>query len=72
MKTKLVKIGNSYGIRLPKTVIEECGFRDELNLIVRQGSVLITPLVAPRMGWKELVLDEITVRPVKSEGEWEW
>ena len=72
MRTKLVKIGNSYGIRLPKTIIEECGFQDELNLIVRQGSVVITPAIAPRMGWKELMQDEMNAHPVKSEGEWEW
>ena len=72
MKTKLIKIGNSYGVRLPKTIIEECGFKEDLNLTVRQGAVLITPIVPPRLGWKELLLDEISAHPVKAEGEWEW
>ena len=72
MKIKLIKIGNSFGIRLPKNVIEECGFKEELNLSVRQGAVVITPIVPPRMGWKELLQDEANFRPIKAEGEWEW
>ena len=72
MKIKLIKIGNSFGIRLPKNVIEECGFKEELNLSVRQGAVVITPIVPPRMGWKELLQDEANLRPIKAEGEWEW
>lgn len=72
MKTKLIKIGNSLGVRLPKGIIEECGLKEELNLIVRQGAVVITPVIQPRMGWKELVADEVAAHPVKAEGEWEW
>ena len=72
MKIKLIKIGNSFGVRLPKNVIDECGFKEELNLTVRQGAVVITPVVPPRLGWKELVADEVNAHPVKAEGEWEW
>ena len=72
MKTKLIKIGNSFGVRLPKNIIEECGLQDDLNLAVRQGAVVITPIVPPRMGWKELVADEAAQHPIKAEGEWEW
>ena len=59
-------------MRLPKTIIEECSFKDELNLAVRQGAVVITPVVLPRMGWKELMQDEMNAHPIKAEGEWEW
>ena len=72
MKIKLVKIGNSYGIRLPKTVIEECSLKNELNLAVHQGALIITPIIPPRMGWKELLQDEVNAHPVRAEGEWEW
>ena len=72
MKTKLIKVGNSYGVRLPKTLIEECGFKEDLNLTVRQGAVVITPVIPPRLGWKELFQDEASENPIKSEGEWEW
>lgn len=72
MKAKLIKIGNSFGVRLPKNLIEECGFKNELNLSVRQGAVVITPVIPARLGWKELLQDEIQERPIKAEGEWEW
>ena len=72
MKVKLIKIGNSFGVRLPKNIIEECGLKEELNLAVRQGAIVITPVVQPRIGWKELVTDEVVIHPVKAEGEWEW
>ena len=72
MKTKLVKIGNSYGVRLPKVLIDEFGLKDDINLAVRQGAVVITPHVAPRLGWKQLLQDEANNRPIKGEGEWEW
>ena len=72
MKTKLVKIGNSYGVRLPKVLIDECGLKDDLNLSVRQGALVITPVIAPRLGWKQLLQDEANNRPIKGEGEWEW
>ena len=72
MKTKLIKIGNSYGVRLPKALIDECGFKDELNLSVGQGAVVLTPFVPPRLGWKQLLQDEVNAHPVKAEGEWEW
>ena len=72
MKAKLIKIGNSFGVRLPKGMIDECGLKEELNLVVYQGAVVITPALPPRMGWKELVTDEVATRPIKAEGEWEW
>ena len=72
MKIKLVKIGNSYGVRLPKTMIDECGFQQELDLHVQQGAIVLTPCIQPRAGWKELLQDEVNGHPVKAEGEWEW
>ena len=72
MRVKLIKIGNSMGIRLPQPVIKECNFEGELELVVRQGSVVLTPIMKRRQGWKELVQDELLHHPVKPEGEWEW
>lgn len=53
MKTRLVRIGNSRGVRLPKPVIEEAGLSDEVELRVRPGAVLIQPAVGPRAGRAE-------------------
>jgi antitoxin MazE len=60
MKTKLVKIGNSRGVRLPKAVIEQAGLRDNnVELVVRDGEVVLrspprrTRKKNPRAGWDE-------------------
>jgi len=51
MKAKLVAIGNSKGVRLPRSVIEECGFGDEVEMRIDAGTVVLAPAHAPREGW---------------------
>jgi antitoxin MazE len=81
MKTRLIRIGNSRGIRLPKPVIEEAGLSDEVGLRVRPGAVVIHPAAGPRAGWgdaaKQLrerdggdLLEPVT--PMGFEQAWRW
>jgi antitoxin MazE len=53
MKTHLVRIGNSRGVRLPKPLIEEAGLTDEVELRAREGAIVISRTTHPRAGWKE-------------------
>ncbi len=53
MKARLVRIGNSRGVRLPKPVIEEAGLTDDVEVRVRDGAVVITGARIPRSGWAE-------------------
>jgi antitoxin MazE len=53
MKTRLVRIGNSRGVRLPKPLIEEAGISDEVELRARQGSIVILSASCARAGWAE-------------------
>ena len=53
MKTKLVRIGNSRGVRLPKPLIQEAGLTDEVEVQVRDGALIIRSAVRPRAGWAE-------------------
>jgi antitoxin MazE len=53
MKIELVRIGNSRGIRIPKPLIEQCGFGDTVELHVEQHRLVIAPLRPPRQGWEE-------------------
>ncbi len=53
MKTRLVRIGNSRGIRIPKPLIEEAGLSEEVEVRARQGSIVILPLAGVRSGWAE-------------------
>ena len=53
MKARLVRIGNSRGVRLPKPLIEEAGLTDEVEVRVRGRAVVIMPVGQPRSGWAE-------------------
>jgi len=53
MKTRLVRIGNSRGVRLPKPLIEEAGLSEEVEIRARQGSIVILPVAGVRSGWAE-------------------
>ena len=82
MKARLVQIGNSRGVRLPKPLIEEAGLSDEVELRVRKGAIYIFPVRAPRAGWAEAarvlhergdsgLLDAMTPTRFDDEG-WKW
>ena len=53
MKTRLVRIGNSRGVRLPKPLILQAGLSDEVELLVREGAIVIASAARPRAGWAE-------------------
>jgi antitoxin MazE len=57
MKARLVRIGNSHGIRLPKPLIEEAGLQEEVEIQIRGNALVITPSRA-RAGWAEAVLSQ--------------
>ena len=80
--TKVVKIGNSHGIRIPKLLIEQCGLRSRVSLTVRDGYITIHPVSQPREGWEEAcremaecgddrLLDGIALSEW-DDTEWEW
>jgi len=51
MKARLVRIGNSRGIRLPKPLIEQAGLSEDVELRVQPGAITIRPADGPRAGW---------------------
>ncbi|MCI0358005.1 MAG: AbrB/MazE/SpoVT family DNA-binding domain-containing protein [Planctomycetaceae bacterium] len=53
MKTHLVKIGNSRGVRLPKAMIEQVGLDREIELEVHGDRIIIRKGGHPRAGWSE-------------------
>jgi antitoxin MazE len=52
-RAKLVRIGNSRGVRLPKPLIEQAGLSGYVELDVREGAIVIRPAEGPRAGWAE-------------------
>jgi antitoxin MazE len=53
MKARIVKIGNSRGIRIPKPLIQETGLTGEVELVVGENRLVISPVQRPRSGWSE-------------------
>jgi antitoxin MazE len=53
MRAKLVAIGNSRGVRIPKAVLEQTGLMDEVELQVRGKQIVIGSARKPREGWAE-------------------
>jgi antitoxin MazE len=53
MKTNVIRIGNARGIRIPKTLLEQCHLRDEVEIEVQDDHLVIRPIVKPRSGWED-------------------
>ena len=53
MKTRIVRIGNSRGVRLPKPLIEEAGLGEEVELRVVETGLLIERTQKTRAGWAD-------------------
>ncbi|KKO20660.1 MAG: AbrB/MazE/SpoVT family DNA-binding domain-containing protein [Candidatus Brocadia sp.] len=81
MKTKLVSIGNSKGIRIPMAILKQCKIENEIDLEVEKEKIVIKPVkTSPREGWNDafrlmhdkkddaLLFDET----IDSMENWEW
>lgn len=86
MKVKIVKIGNSKGIRIPKVLLRQTGIDDEVNLEVEDSQIILRPITKPvRNGWHILfrkmaelnddqLLDKrhLAKQTAFDQDEWEW
>ena len=84
MKTRIVRIGNSRGIRIPKPLIEQTGLDGDVEVAVRGGTLVISPARESRAGWAEAframaqhgddqLIDEAQpTRWDKDEWRWRW
>lgn len=53
MRARVVKIGNSQGIRIPKTLLEQTGIMEDIELDVEKDRIVIRPISNPRPGWED-------------------
>ena len=53
VKIPIIKIGNSRGFRLSKTLIEKYNIKDKVELILEKGYIIIKPVPNPRQKWEE-------------------
>jgi len=57
MEVSIIKIGNSKGIRLSKTLLEKYNIRDTVDLILEKGQIIIKPVAVPRKGWDKAFME---------------
>lgn len=53
METKLIKIGNSFGIRIPKSLIQQYELSNSIEIDPTEKGILIKPKKTSREGWEE-------------------
>ena len=52
METAIIKIGNSKGLRLSKTILEKYNIKDKVELILEMGQIILKPIEVPRKNWE--------------------
>jgi antitoxin MazE len=84
VKTRIVKIGNSRGIRIPKILLDQAKLGDEIEMEVKGDKLIIHSLQNPRQGWDEQFVEMARQGDDKSlvseasnlsgwdKDEWEW
>lgn len=81
-QTRLIRIGNSRGVRLPKHVLDASGLDGDLTIEARPGEVVLRAARHPRAGWTEAFTqmaqsgDDTLLDPEIStefdRNEWQW
>ena len=83
MKVNLILIGNSKGVRIPRSIIKACGFGEQVEMRVSEGMVVLTPARDLREGWdtafeKMAAADDDALLVPEGmahewdEAEWQW
>lgn len=82
MKTQIIRIGNSQGIRIPKILLEEAGMGGDVELEICPGGILIRNVNKPRSNWDVMFSsfaemdDDVPVGAKTSsqfeKKEWQW
>jgi antitoxin MazE len=81
-RTRIVQIGNSKGIRVPKMLLEHAQLPEEVELQAEPGRLIVRAARAARAGWAEAARsmyargdDRLLDAPTSSrfdDTEWQW
>ncbi|MDX6612294.1 MAG: antitoxin MazE [Blastocatellia bacterium] len=84
MRTRIVKIGNSQGIRIPKLLLERSNLAEEVELRAEDHQITIRSTKQPRQDWElaframaergddVLPDDKLLMQTSWDEDEWQW
>lgn len=53
MEANVIKIGNSKGVRLSKTILEKYEIGEKVEVILEKDQIILRPIKQPRQGWAE-------------------
>ena len=84
MRARVIKIGNSQGLRIPKPILEQTGIKDDVGIELEKNQIIIRPVQKAREGWgkafkmmakkgdDDLVIDDRDISHSWDEEEWQW
>ena len=84
MKTRIVRIGNSQGIRIPKLFLERSNLLEEVEMEARDNEIVIRSARQPRQDWEsafrlmaengddELLDENLTLQTQWDQADWQW
>ncbi len=84
MRARVIKIGNSQGLRIPKPILEQTGIRDDVEIELESNQIIIRPVQKPREGWDqafkkmakngddELIINDKDISHSWDDEEWQW
>jgi antitoxin MazE len=83
MRTNIIRIGNSQGVRIPKILLEQSRLGTEVELEVENDRIVIRPAIGPREGWSDKfrlmsesgddrLIDDLSEQTEWDKDEWEW
>jgi len=52
METSIIKIGNSKGLRLSKSILEKYNIGEKIEIILEKGRIILKPIEKPRKNWE--------------------
>lgn len=81
-RTRIIRIGNSRGIRVPKVLLDEAGLPEEVELRAEPGRLVVSAVTRPRAGWASKARsmrqrgDDVPLDPPTAtqfdETDWRW
>lgn len=84
MKARIVRIGNSQGIRIPKLLLERSNMAEEVELVAEDNRIIIRSAKQPRQDWEsaframaergddELLDKDLLAQTQWDENDWKW
>lgn len=81
MKAQIIRIGNSQGIRIPKTLLEDGKLSGEVELELHEDGLLVRSLQKPRANWDAAFMaiadvdddQQVSAAPTDFERKgWQW